>query len=133
MVDLPWQSIQSPDPNREYLALLTYLPLKGYRGTLNLMRREGAVAAQLRGTPGLIGFSFRAKILRHRFWTLSVWEDEEALMTFVGKRPHADAMEALGPSMGKTDFTRFRVRGTEVPVTWDSALRRTVSTDGSRV
>lgn len=91
------------------------------------MRRDRDIATQLRGTPGLIGFSFRAKFLRHRFWTLSAWEDEEALMTFVGKPPHRDAMDALGPYMAKTAFTRWRVRGTEIPLTWERALSRAAS------
>ena len=90
IVDSPWQSIATPDPDREYLALLSYLPLKGYRKRLGLMRRSRDVAAQLANTPGLIGFTFRAKLLGHRFWTLSVWEDDRALTTFVGERPHLD-------------------------------------------
>ena len=85
IVDRPWETIAAPDPNREYLALLSYLPLKSYRKTLDLTRRAGQVAGQLADTSGLIGFTFRAKILGHRFWTLSVWEDEDALMAFVGK------------------------------------------------
>jgi len=62
MVDTPWRSVATPDRGGEYLALLSYLPLK--------------IRAQLAGTPGLIGYSFRANLLSHRFWTLSTWEDE---------------------------------------------------------
>jgi hypothetical protein len=107
--------------------LLTSLPLKGFRGTLALMRRSRGVATQLGNTPGLVGFSFRAKPLRHRFWTLSAWEDEEALMTFVGKPPHRNAMDALGPFMAKTSFTRWKVPGTEIPLSWEGALSRATS------
>jgi len=32
---------------------------------------------------GLIGYSLLAHLLEKRFWTLSLWEDEDALMDFV--------------------------------------------------
>ena len=78
------------------------------------MRRSSVVSEQLARTPGLIGFTFRAKLLRHRFWTLSVWEDEEALMAFVGKVPHLETMTVLQPYMGGTAFVRWRVKGNEL-------------------
>jgi len=112
------------DSAREYLVLLSYLPLKGYRKVLTLMRRSRAVPRQLASTPGLIGFTFRAKPLRHRFWTLSAWEDEAALTAFVGKAPHLDAMKVLGPFMGDAAFFRWSVKGHELPLRWDAALRR---------
>src|SRR5438093_9820510 len=79
IVDSPWKSVGRADSAREYMVLLSYLPLKGYRRMLTLLRRSRAVSRQLANTPGLIGFTFRAKLLRHRFWTLSAWEDEAAL------------------------------------------------------
>jgi heme-degrading monooxygenase HmoA len=95
---------------------------------LDLVRRSGAVSDQLATTPGLIGFTFRAKLLRHRFWTLSVWENEQALIAFVGKSPHLDAMTVLQPHMGKTAFVRWTVKGNELPLRWDDALTRMPST-----
>ena len=124
IVDSPWTSVGTSDSAKDYLALLSYLPLKGYRKMLDLMRRSSDVSRQLTTTPGLIGFTFRAKLLRHRFWTLSVWEDEVALMNFVGTVPHLDAMTVLQPHMGKTAFVRWSVRGAELPLRWDDALRR---------
>ena len=105
------------DTAREYLVLLTYLPLKGYRRMLTLMRRSRAVSHQLAKTPGLIGFTFRAKLFRHRFWTLSAWEDEKALMEFVGKVPHLDTMKVLGPHMRERE-------GRRTPAAVGDALRR---------
>ena len=34
-------------------------------------------------TPGAIGYSMRAKLISRRFWTLSVWDNDKALMEFV--------------------------------------------------
>ncbi len=124
MVQSPWTSVGQSDSAREYLALLSYLPLKGYRKMFDLMRRSRAVSDQLANTPGLIGFTFRAMLLRHRFWTLSVWEDERALMAFVGKVPHLDAMTVLQSHLSETAFVRWSVKGAQLPLQWGDALRR---------
>src|SRR5207245_1892493 len=92
MVDLPWQSVHAANHQRQYLALLSYLPLKGYRKMWMFSRHVRAIRRQLAGTPGLIGYSLRAKLFRHRFWTLSVWEDDAALTAFVGHEPHRTTM-----------------------------------------
>ena len=124
MVDTPWKSFLTPDRGREYLALLSYLPLKGFRKMLALQRQSTKVGGQLAETRGLIGYSFRAKLSSHRFWTLSIWEDEPALMEFVGQDPHRATMGLLQPYMSETAFTRWTIRGSEVPPSWDDAIRR---------
>src|SRR5436189_34076 len=51
------------------------------------LRYSGRVATQLEGTRGLVGFSFRAKVLAREFYTLSVWEDERASTTSSERSP----------------------------------------------
>src|SRR5256886_10823783 len=109
MVDLPWQSVHAANHQRQYLALLSYLPLKGYRKMWMFSRHVRAIRRQLARTPGLIGYSLRAKLFRHRFWTLSVWEDNAALTAFVRNEPHRMTMGALGPHMDATAFVRWDV------------------------
>jgi len=123
-VDTPGRSLLPPDRGREYLALLSYLPLKGFRKMLTLQRQTGEIRAQLASTPGLLGYSFRAKLLSHRFWTLSIWEDERALMAFVARDPHRATMGTLQPYMAETAFTRWPIRGSDVPPSWDEAMQR---------
>jgi len=124
MVDTPWRSLSTPDRGREYLALLSYLPLKGFRKMLTLQRQSSKVGKQLAETRGLVGYSFRAKLSSHRFWTLSIWEDEPALMAFVRQDPHRATMGLLRPYMGESAFTRWTIRGSDVPPSWDDAVRR---------
>src|SRR2546426_9873644 len=106
MVDTPWRSLIPQDRGREYLALLSYHQLNGFRKMMILQRQSGKVRAQLALTPGLVGYSFRANLMSHRFWTLSIWEDERALMAFVGREPHRTPMGILQPYMAETVFTR---------------------------
>ena len=123
-MDTPWKSLMQADTSREYFALLSYLPLNKYRGLPTFLRFSLQVLGQLRNTPGVVGYSLRAKLLSRNFWTLSAWTDEKALMEFVMKIPHAQAMKSLIPHMGPTKFTNWRVPGSALPLRWDDAMRR---------
>lgn len=123
-MDVPWKSLQPIDANREYLALLSYLPLKQYSKILMFMRFTFQIQGQLGRTPGVVGYSLRAQIFSKQFWTMSVWEDSAALMNFVRKVPHSDSMKAMAPFMGQTKFTQWKVSGSGVPLKWDEAIRR---------
>jgi len=123
-MDMPWTTFAPADPSREYFALLSYLPLKKYRAIPSFFRFTFQIQNQLRNTPGAIGYSLRAKLLSRNFWTLSAWTDEKILMEFVMKIPHAQAMKVLMPHMGPTNFTKWRVQGSALPLRWDDATRR---------
>jgi len=123
-MDIPWKSLGVVEKEREYLALLSYLPLNRYSKIPLFMRFTMGINKQLRATPGVIGYSMRAFLFSRRFWTLSVWEDSTALMEFVGKVPHSESMKAMAPFMGKTKFAQWKVSGAAVPLQWDEAIRR---------
>ena len=124
MPPTPWKTSFQPDPDREYLALLTVLPVKHYRTIPRFLGYTRRIEAQLAETVGLVGYSLRAELLRRRFWTLSVWEDDNALMNFVRTTPHAQVMETLQGHMGVTRFVRWTLKGASVPPDWQGALLR---------
>ena len=82
------------------------------------------VVKQLASAQGLLGYSVLARPLSKRFWTLSAWKDEAALRAFVQHPPHLRIMAALAPHMGETKFVRWTVKGSQLPLGWDDALRR---------
>jgi quinol monooxygenase YgiN len=123
-MDSPWITFAPADAHREYLALLSYLPLKKYSAVPSFFRFTFKIQKQMRAAPGAIGYSLRAKILRRNFWTLSVWEDQKALKDFVAKIPHAEAMRAMTPHMGPTKFTQWKVVGSSLPLSWNEAMQR---------
>jgi len=51
-----------------------------------------------------------------------VWDDEAALRQFVVARPHRDIMQSLRGKMGETSFTRWQVRGSDLPLSWEDAM-----------
>jgi hypothetical protein len=123
-MDTPWKSMVPVEPGREYVVLLSFLPLRSFLRLPLFFRYFSQINAQLRATPGAIGYSMRAKLFTRRFWTLSVWDSDKALMEFVAKVPHGEAMKAIAPHMDKTDFWRWKLPGGEIPPRWDDAMRR---------
>jgi hypothetical protein len=120
----PWKSFGRAEPERQYLALLTLLPLKRLWQMPWFLVHTGRIVRQLGKSPGLVGFSLMARPFAKHFWTLSVWEDEAALNDFVREQPHAETMRVMPPHMGATRFIRWNLSGSEIPPAWDDALRR---------
>ena len=120
----PWRTVGAPNPNGNYVALLSYLPLKNYLRVLPFFLYTAQVMKQLASAQGLVGYSLLARPISKRFWTLSAWANDEALRAFVQYLPHVKIMTALAPHMGKTEFVRWNVNGSELPLKWDDALRR---------
>lgn len=119
MPALPWVERQAIDPDREYLAMASRLPLKHYRSIPGFMRDTLAIRRQLAGTSGLAGYALNAELSRKRFWTFSVWADQESLDAFAASDPHRRIIGRLGPLMGETRFEFFGISGSQLPMTWD--------------
>jgi len=123
-MDMPWKEVAPISPNGQYLALLTYLPLKRHRTIARFLWSTLAIQEQLAGSAGIIGYALRAKPLEKNFWTMSAWQDEQSLMEFAMRIPHSGVMKALTPHMGPTKFIRWRVAASELPLRWDVAMQR---------
>ena len=120
----PWRTFGSPNPNSDFVALLSYLPLKSYWRVFPFVFYTVQVVKQLESAQGLVGYSLLARPFSKRFWTLSAWKNDEALRGFVQHPPHVSIMTALAPHMDKTKFVRWTVKGSDLPLRWDEALRR---------
>jgi heme-degrading monooxygenase HmoA len=124
MPTTPWIRISSPASDREYLGLISYLPLRHFRAFSNFFRFAFQIQRQLKTAPGLIGYSLDAKPFSKKFWTLSVWEDQQSLNNFVRQIPHSQVMQALAPHMDKTQFAQWTVTHTDIPPNWSAAKAR---------
>jgi len=119
-----WKWCRQASPDREYLVLLSFLPLRRFSRIPWFLLHTLRTARQLAATKGLVGYSLNTEPLAKRFWTLSVWEDDAALRAFVGEPPHGQAMRVMTQHMRPTDFVRWTQTGSSLPPTWADALGR---------
>ena len=124
MPAIPWRSFTQVEPDRHYLVMASRLPLVTFRTLPQFMRLTFVVARQLQRTPGLVGYSLLARPVAKAFWTLSAWQDQEALATFTCTMPHVQVMKALRPHLATSRFTRWTVPGSALPVSWADALKQ---------
>ncbi len=111
MPALPWKSFATPESDGEYHAMLSYLPLSSFRAMPKFMRYTYQIRRQLADSEGLIGYPLDANVPGRKFWTVSVWEDEESLVRFVERTPHSRVMTDLLPHMGQTEFVHWKISG----------------------
>jgi len=125
---VPWRTYETPTPGARYLALISFLPLKHFRAIPNFFRFTFEIQRQLRTSAGLVGYSLNAQPFARKFWTLSVWRDQQALQDFVGAMPHSRTMQRLAAHMGKSQFAQWTVESREIPLDWSAAKARITQT-----
>ncbi len=91
-----------------------------------MIKNASEIDKQLRETKGIIGFAFQAELIKKQFWTLSIWDNHEALNYFVSKLPHSDVMKILSPHMNQTKFTEWKIKGSDIPPDWGEAKDHSV-------
>lgn len=131
MPTLPWRATNPSEPATEYVVLASRLPLRSIAHVPRFVRLTVSVIRQLERTGGLVGYSLRAQPLARTFWTLSAWEDRDALGAFVRELPHRAVMGKLRPHMGATRFAGWTVPGTGLPVSWEDATARLAGAEAS--
>jgi hypothetical protein len=95
-----------------YLHLATVVPafmIYAMRSRKQALAVPGCLHARTRKTVGLT------------FWTLSIWESEESLRTFMSARLHRKAMSKLPHWCDEGAVARW-VRDSRQPPTWESAV-----------
>ena len=71
---------------------------------------------------GWVGAAFRNEG-KLNWWTMTVWESEEALMDFVVSPVHAEAMGAFDDVSVGGETRSLWLPTEELPMSWDRALR----------
>jgi hypothetical protein len=124
MVGLSWETFDTIDPNREYFVMAPYLPRKNYFYIITFFRKVQAIRNQLKTSKGLIGYAMRAQIQGKKAWTVSVWQDEAALKSLVGKDPHAKTMKSFSHQLtGLQEFVSWKISGSALPPNWSSVMK----------
>ena len=124
MPALPWIRIAGPEPGAELTVMATRLPLRSYRHIPGFLRWTWRIRRQLAASDGLVGYSLDAHPLGKTFWTVSAWTSEAAMYAFVRQDPHAAAMAAIRPHMGRSAFLRWTATPDDLPLRWGDIRRR---------
>jgi hypothetical protein len=75
---------------------------------------------ELGEVPGWVGTSFRNIGVLH-WWTMTVWEDRDAMLAFVVSAPHVAAMTEIGDVAAAATSLHLEVEADALP-DWDEAL-----------
>jgi quinol monooxygenase YgiN len=131
MPPLPWRAKTQPDPGRSYLVMASRLPLRSRRTVPRFLRLTLSVVRQLERTEGLVGYTLLAQPMKGTFWTLSAWTDQQHLDDFARAMPHLAIIRKLRPRMGQTRFSFWTVKGSALPITWEEAIDRLMSSSAT--
>lgn len=114
-------------PPGTYLISTTYLALKPDM-VERAMELGGPVMQSLFTMKGLVGVATLQSSSCAALRTLSVWESEEDMFTFVGSPAHASAMAHIS-SISRGTSNAISWEATEDQATWEEAARRLASED----
>jgi quinol monooxygenase YgiN len=124
MPTLPW-TIPNPAPaDTLAYAMASRFEVRSAKDVPRFFLKSLAAWRQVRSAPGCLGASLIAKPLRGTFYTLSAWENRDALYAFARTQPHRAIMTSLRPTMRSGIFTFWDVPAGQLPLSWDDAQRR---------
>jgi len=124
MPTLRWTTVSTPAPDAEAFVMASRFEVRSFKDVPRFFLRSLAAWKQVSGAPGAYGASLIAQPLKRTFWTLSAWEDQDALYTYARTEPHKSIMTGLRPTMKDSVFTFWQTTAADLPVDWTEARRR---------
>ncbi|MFI1509626.1 DUF3291 domain-containing protein [Streptomyces sp. NPDC020597] len=124
MPTLRWTTVSTPAPDAEAFVMASRFEVRSFKDVPRFFLRSLAAWKQVSGAPGVYGASLIAQPLKRTFWTLSAWEDQDALYTYARTEPHKSIMTGLRPTMKDSVFTFWQTTAADLPVDWTEARRR---------
>lgn len=121
MPTLPWTVPNPAAPNTEAYVMASRFEVRSAKDVPRFFLKSLSAWRQVRSAPGALGASLIAQPLKRTFFTLSAWENRDALYTYAKTEPHRSIMKALRPTMRASTFTFWEVPVEELPLTWENA------------
>lgn len=113
------------EPEGEFIAAATHLRMsEGGDGAL-FDEHVNNIVTSLEDTPGYLGHSLRTVVGGRDNWTLTAWESEEAMVSFMLGEIHSAAMADAGEfDDGTGNTTHWTLAADAFPPTWEDADSR---------
>jgi hypothetical protein len=124
MPALPWITVGTADPDADLTIIASRLPLRSHRNTPRFLWHTWLVQRHLARSPGLVGYSLDARVLRKTFWTVSAWTSRTDLGGFEHSSTHRAAKDAIRSAMLPSTFVMWTCRADRLPITWGEVRGR---------
>ncbi|MCB5178667.1 DUF3291 domain-containing protein [Streptomyces antimicrobicus] len=129
MPDIPWTTPTAPAPDAEVYLMASRFETRTLLDAVRFFLKAPGIVRQIRKAPGAHGAALRARVFGRTFYTLSAWQDRDALYRFARSEPHRSSSRALAASMKDSTFTFWTAPAAALPITWPEAVRRLADAD----
>jgi hypothetical protein len=121
MPAVPWTTGQyTAAADAQLHVLSSTLPMLRYRDVPRFLRWTMKIRKQLASADGCAGYRLDAHLLRKTFYTLSAWQDRDAMNRFVHSGWHAAMLVDMAGRLGKPKFVETAARPGDLPLDWAS-------------
>lgn len=124
MPALGWKSLNSAAPDAQAYIMASHFEVRSVPGSFRFLLKSLQAWRQVQGTPGVLGAALIAHPLQRVFFTLSAWEDRDALYRYAKTEPHRSIMPRMREVMRTSTFTFWTAPAAELPVSWVDAKQR---------
>ncbi|GGQ91469.1 DUF3291 domain-containing protein [Streptomyces althioticus] len=124
MPTLGWITPNPAPPRTNTYVMASRFEVKSLADVPTFLFKSLSSWSQVKTARGAYGASLIAQPLKRTFWTLSAWEDRDALYAYAKSDPHGAAMRAMAPKMRSSTFIFWEADTAMLPIDWDDAKRR---------
>ncbi|MGI5375518.1 DUF3291 domain-containing protein [Streptomyces sp. CA-251387] len=124
MPTLPWVTPNPARPDTSAFVMASRLEVRSLKDVPRFFLKSLSAWGQVRKAPGALGASLEAQLFKGVFFTLSAWENRDALYTYARTEPHKSVMTGLRSTMRGSTFTFWEVPVEQLPIDWKDAKRR---------
>jgi uncharacterized membrane protein len=103
------------------VVMASRLELRRWRDVPAFLVAALRLRALLRRSPGALALSLRAAPVRRTFWTLSMWENHDALRAYAAHERHVQVMRRFGRVMTNSTFADWSTSAAGLPDWPDAA------------
>ncbi|MEV0296216.1 DUF3291 domain-containing protein [Nocardia sp. NPDC050710] len=123
MPTLPWITVNSGTDSQAQV-MASRLEVTSLRHVPGFLMASLTLWRQARRSPGVLGVSLKAELLKRTFWTLSAWTDKDAISGYASSDPHRTTVGIKRAVMRESTFVFWEVPADSLPITWAEAQRR---------
>jgi hypothetical protein len=122
MLILPWRWAKEPRPQNA-LVFASMFDGPGLRRGWRVFTAGVRLRRAVLGAPGALGVSLRAHPLQGRYYTLSMWRDQQSLLAFAHGPAHRRAIRSVAELGPARQVLVSRDASTQQRPTWRDTMR----------